>query len=481
MSKDPGCCWNRRAPARGRIALLGALGFAVLVAGSLAAVAGGAEIDLGEIHWSQFQGDPAHSGVAGAGAPSPPYRELWTFQEPGSDRGLSSPVIVGDVALAVGVEGVYGVDLQTGAERVRFPRAGGPLAPPAIGTAGGLTVLVFTEGEEVDASAVVAFDLAHPDEELWRVPIDEVTGSGVSIDGDLVVVGDDGGELYGIGLEKGDLRWKLEGQGRVGAPAAASDGRVVAALFDQNGAATRVVAVDAAGPDDEKPAWTFEAPLLNAGDTVSAPAFGHDGDVVIGTPDRLLSSIDAGGGTRRWTSRLGASLWPTSAPVAGDVVLASDIGGGLYAIDPSTGDRVWSYQLNEPSRGMPLVVGDSVLLGLADGRVVAIDTASAELVWRSEPSTGAIGGIAAGPGVVLVARGGEDGGLVAFASDPQGRLSAIRSPTVPDFPAMLGAFAVALVVLSAALVGIGRLAVLRFGPPEPIESAEPDEPLETDG
>jgi len=463
VPRDSGCTRKGRALARSRFRLLGFLAAAIVAAGAVARPALAAE----PIEWSQFQGDAAHSGVGPEDGPLPPYGQAWTFGEPGSNRGLSSAVIAGDVAIAVGLEGVYAVDLASGVERWRVPRAGGPLAPPALGTSEGRTVVVFTEGAEDDAAAVVAVDVA-TQQELWRTGLEDVSRSGVTMDGGSAFLGDDSGTLYAVDVDSGDLAWTLEEGGQIGSPPAAGGGVVYAAISDPQSGRVMVAAVDEAGvPEGGETLWTYEPPV--AGRSLSAPALTAD-SLLVGISERLLVALSPADGSELWGHRLNTESSQLSAPAAGDVIVVSDLGGGVYGVEPVSGDREWSYQLNELLfRSSPVIVGGFTVVGLQDGRLVAIDLETAELVWESAPAEGAIGGIAVASGTLVAARGGDEGGLVAFVEDPEGELLHVASPTIPDFPVMIGSFAAAFAVVFVVLFGLGKLVESRF----PLDTIEP--------
>src|SRR4029450_7763680 len=81
--------------------------------------------------WSQFQGGPGHPGVLADG-PEPPYRVRWTLPAPTGDA-LSGVVVAGDLAVSVGNEAVYGIDVASGTIEWRGARGGGPRADPGLG------------------------------------------------------------------------------------------------------------------------------------------------------------------------------------------------------------------------------------------------------------------------------------------------------------------------------------------------------------
>ena len=127
-----------------------AAGMAAVAVASLALFATRASAQE-EPTWSQFQGGPGHPGVLADGPP-PPYRVAWTLPAPAGDA-LSGAVVAGDLAVSVGEEAVYGIDVASGVVKWQIPRAGGPLSVPAIGVAGGRRILVYLEGPgPVDAA-----------------------------------------------------------------------------------------------------------------------------------------------------------------------------------------------------------------------------------------------------------------------------------------------------------------------------------------
>ncbi len=431
--------------------------------------------------WGQLQGGPAHTGAAPEG-PDPPYRQAWRFSPP--EGGLSGAVIAGDVAITVGVDAVYGVDLASGKERWTFPRAGGALAIPAVGEVDGRRLLVFTERVGDAQASIVALNL-HNMAPAWRRPLESVSRSGVTIDGSRVFVGDDEGRVYGLDLATGDELWPpAEGAGPIDAPPAVGEGTVYAVAQGGSTRQVQVLAVDAA---DGSTTWTFEPRA--AGATASVPVLA-DGAVIMGFGDRLVRALDAGDGAERWNSLANNLFSPvSSAAYADGAVYIADVSGGLYRIDGDSGERTWSYQFNQlVVRSSPVVSGSSVLLGLDDGRLVAVDTSSGLLVWQVAPSPGLIGAIAAGTGKLVVLKGGEPGSLVAF-EHAEGRLVSIPSPTKLDLGKLLPPFGLAFALVFVAVYVPATLVKRRVGSPgfeeefpaEGEDAAEKEEPGDGDG
>jgi outer membrane protein assembly factor BamB len=444
--------------------------------------------------WSQFQGGPGHPGVLADG-PEPPYRVRWTLPAPTGDA-LSGAVVAGDLAVSVGNEAVYGIDVASGTIEWRVAREGGPLSIPAIGAGPRGRILVFLDGpgpsdaggasegspspsaspsgspsttgpgpsptgpdEQPDVSTLVAVSLADRTE-LWRTPLGETSRSGVTIEGTNAFVGDQGGTVYAVSLESGTITWSAEMDGRVDSAVAVADGQVVAVARNTDTAQVVVAAFDESTGERSWPALAIQA-NSTAG---TAPSAGG-GSLFIGSADRRVRALDTENGTERWAT-LALSLFSPATSLAfdDDGVFAADIAGGLYRLDTADGGRRWSYQLNEVVlRSSPVVSGSSVLLGLGDGRLVAVDVASGHLVWESAPSAGLVGTIALSSDSVIAVKGGRDAGLIAFEHDPQGALVDVPSPTHLEGGTTLTRWALAAVIVFAVAFIPGVWATRRFG------------------
>jgi outer membrane protein assembly factor BamB len=450
--------------------------------------------------WSQFQGGPGHPGVLPDG-PEPPYRVRWTLPAPTGDA-LSGVVIAGDLAVSVGNEAVYGIDVASGTVGWRVARDGGPLSIPAIGAGPRGKIVVFLDGpgpsdaggasegspsprtspspsaepsgspsttgpgpsptgpdEQPDVSTLVAVSLADRTE-LWRTPLGETSRSGVTIEGTNAFVGDQGGTVYAVSLESGTITWSAEMDGRVDSAVAVADGQVVAVARNTDTAQVVVAAFDESTGERSWPAQAIQA-----NSTAGTAASAGGGSLFIGSADRRVRALDSENGTERWAT-LALSLFSPATSLAfdDDGVFAADIAGGLYRLDAADGGRRWSYQLNEVAlRSSPVVSGSSVLLGLGDGRLVAVDVASGHLVWESAPSPGLVGTIALSSNAVIAVKGGRDAGLIAFEHDPQGALVDVPSPTQLEGGTTLTRWALAAVIVFAVAFIPGIWATRRFG------------------
>jgi eukaryotic-like serine/threonine-protein kinase len=456
--------------------------------------------------WSQYQGGPAHEGYAPDG-PQPPFRVRWTLPAP-AGVSLSAAVVEGAVAITVGEEAAYGVDVATGEVSWQVPRAGGPLSVPAVGTdAAGRRVLVYVEGPAVaisgtvspsvtaspsatpsgataspsaspspaadqeDVSSVVAVRLRDR-EELWRTSLEDVSRSGVTIEGNTVYVGDQGGTVYALSLDDGSITWTEQVGGRADTPIAVADGNAYVVGRDADTPRVVLAVFDAATGER---AWS---PLsLQVSSTAGSAPTAGGGSLFLGSADRRVRALDASNGDEQWNGLVLSVFSPATAlAYDGESVYAADVAGGLYRLEAGDGARLWSFHVNEAVlRSAPVVSGSYALLGLGNGGMVAVDVESGHLVWRSPVTPGLIGTFALAGDAVIAVKGGRDAGLIAFEHDPDGILLDEPSPTQFEAGTSLSRWAIAGVLVFGIALALGLLASRRFGRSPETAPEEEDE------
>src|ERR687897_240753 len=328
------------ANARRRRPVVVVFSVAAVVASVLAAASAFAQTSGGP-EWPQFQGGPEHRGVSES-APAPPYRTRWTFPSP-DGSGVSGAVIVDGLAISVGRESVYAVDVATGELAWDVARTDGPVSSPAIVSGRRLTLLYVDGGasttpsptpadgspspspdDEAEAAGASLVAIGLEDQrEVWRVPPRAESRSGVTVDGDVAYVGDQDGTVYAVDVADGMVRWTSEMPGRIDISIAASDGRAVA--ISRNDDSRRIV-VAAHDADDGERLWQI-TPQLSA--TAASSAALTEDALIIGLADRLVRAFGVEDGEERWSSLALQLFSPLTAPaVGGDAVYVADIGGG---------------------------------------------------------------------------------------------------------------------------------------------------------
>jgi outer membrane protein assembly factor BamB len=468
--------------------------------------------------WTQFQGGPGHTGDAPDGPP-PAYLLDWTLAVdlggPDAQYGVSAPVVSGDTIVVVAPDQVLGVDAATGTQAWAVERDLGPSVPAAIATVDGREIVVYTEGfgdgppdpdaspspsspssspsasgspsasadgaddptdPEVFNSHLAAFDLRTQERVFKPVPLDEVSRTGVTVEGSMAFVGANGGKVYAIDLTDGSVTWNVDLGRPLTSPPTVAAGKVLVGL--QSNTSSRLPTVVALNAADGEEAWRLDdqgaaaiVSTVAATDTMAYAAFS-------GSQEASIDAIDLASGERVWRSRVPRLLDPSAtAPpvVTEDAIYVTDALGVTYALTPATGARIWEFALNQNVfRAGPVAVADYVVVGTVDGDLVALDPSSGELVWRSEASASPIRAVAVAGDRLVVVRAGADAGLQAYVHDPDGALVREASPTTLD----PGELALNAGVAGVAVIGLtlllGRFLSDRMGP-APLRSDRDDE------
>lgn len=217
-------------------------------------------------------------------------------------------------------------------------------------------------------------------------------GAGCNPDPGPQYRGNDGrtGEFHDPGVvELDQIVWKHRASSALSGPAALTSD--AAYIVSTDG---RVAALELS---DGTPRWTYD---------LETPAHGPP----VATGRRLLVGTDAGlvavgiDGTEQWRHK-GAPI--ESAPVVVDAVAyVGDIDGNLLAVDAVGGTLIWRAVTAGPIYASPVFAGGNIIAGSGDGGVYAIDPATGEPQWAWNGST-AVRGLSASSGRLFVSAGSE--------------------------------------------------------------------------
>jgi outer membrane protein assembly factor BamB len=427
----------------------------------------------GSIGWTSFQGGPEHQGISSDGPP-PALAVAWRKAGDGQTASASpsSIVVDGGLAIAVSTNQVVALDVTTGDQRWRLGRAPGYLVPAAVDPSSG--ILVFTQGRGGSAT-LVAVRMADRSE-MWRFPVGSalsrpLRGAPVIADGTVFVGGDDG-SVYAIDLTSGARRWTYRAGGMVQTSPAAAGGSVYAVAEDGSSGRATLVAIDAS---TGKRRWSYSPSGVAL--HVSAPTVA-DGRVFVGFGDGTVRAFDAATGRVLWTARVRGLFSAMNAIAAeGGAVYPIDATGALYRFDAATGERAWDFQFTTTCvRSAPLVARGYAYVGLDDGSVAAVDVASGKQVWIADTGTGAVGGMAAADGTLLVpsvGTSGNGGSIVAFRHT-NAPLQIVDSPTTLHLGSAFSNFGIAFVIVLGGLLLVFGVLVRRRDRTPGVGLAAPD-------
>ncbi len=110
------------------------------------------------------------------------------------------------------------------------------------------------------------------------------------------------------------------------------------------------------------------------------------GLLLAGTREGVVVALDPANGSVQWKVELSSEI--SAAPVAsGRIVIARTNDGRLYALDATSGNRLWVYSSATPplslrGAGRPLIDGDRVYAGFSSGKLTALALDDGEVLWE---------------------------------------------------------------------------------------------------
>ncbi|WP_028650328.1 PQQ-binding-like beta-propeller repeat protein [Nocardioides halotolerans] len=240
-------------------------------------------------------------------------------------------------------------------------------------------------------------------------------------DGDVMVVAEPDGLVSLRTTDSGEMRWRIELEGPILAPAVLAGDAVVVADSHK-----RVWALSVA---DGRALWVRELP-----DVVSATPVTVGRLVAVPSDDGSVTAVDLTNGDVAWQVTLGGAV-RTSPAYDGEHLLTGDLSGTLTALEPDSGDTAWSASLDSGLVQGPLVADGRVLVEDSDG-VVHGFSRDGDIDWQTRSRGVGEMPMAAGNGVLVALDLGER--LTAFDLEDGHRLWRREVPKTRSAPAVIG-------------------------------------------
>lgn len=112
-----------------------------------------------------------------------------------------------------------------------------------------------------------------------------------------------------------------------------------------------------------------------------------DGQLLLGTRDAQVISLDKTDGHQLWRTRVSSEV--LSPPKqAGDVLVVHTVDGNIVGLNSHNGNLIWTFNRQVPiltlrGTGTPLIVDDKVIVGLSNGKLVALSASDGKSLWES--------------------------------------------------------------------------------------------------
>jgi len=113
----------------------------------------------------------------------------------------------------------------------------------------------------------------------------------------------------------------------------------------------------------------------------SSPAVVDD-VIYVGSGDNNVYALNATTGRKVWNYTTGNCVQWSSPAVVGGVVYVGSTDNKIYALNAATGTTVWNYATGGAVWSSPAVVGGVVYVGSNDGNVYALNAATGTTVWN---------------------------------------------------------------------------------------------------
>ena len=226
-------------------------------------------------------------------------------------------------------------------------------------------------------------------EEIWIYEATEKIGSLSPVSDGIMAVPDKGGRIHLLNARTGQNRLVFRTPKSTIAPPVIAHDHV---YFSAGGQLYAIDALEKEVPGQYQfkrvwaQLWLWQVP------GVSRPA-GQQGGRWRFSPDGADSSIVA------------------SPAVSNTRVYVGDLNGRLYAVDPLSGNELWSFQAEGGVYASPLVAGSTVYIATQHGYVYAIDGSEGRELWKLDLGKGVNEPLAFADGVLYIRT--EDGSVHA--------------------------------------------------------------------
>lgn len=340
--------------------------------------------------WLSFRGNSQLTGVAPGELPEN-LELLWTFE---TEDGIESTAAIATGTVYVGsLDGyLYALNLENGELQWKYQASGEIKSSPTVFR----NVLHFGDGMGV----FHAVD-AQTGERKWTFEAEAEIISSANVAQDRLLFGAYDQYLYCLSAEDGKLIWKFETEGYVHGTPAIINGAVVISGCDGY------------------------LRLINIADGVEQQKIGL-GDYVAASPAILEDRAYAGTfGNQVWCAELQNSeiLWEyehperhfpfyASAAVTADIVVIGGRDKIVHALEPQTGQLLWTYPAKSRVDSSPVIVGERVFFGTVGGELVALNLNSGKKTWEFVIGASIIASPSVAAGKLVI--GADDGRIYCF-------------------------------------------------------------------
>lgn len=273
----------------------------------------------------------------------------------------------------------------------------------------------------------------------WQYQADGEIKSSPTVDDSTVYFGDEHGTFHAVDRQTGQPRWTFAAEAGITSSANRAQGHLYFGSYDQHlyclnaatGAQTWKIATDGyihstpvlyeknvavAGCDGVLRLLDLndgsERQQLAMGTYVAGSAAVHAGRAYVGTFGNEVLGIDLVAGEVLWRYQHPVRKFPfyASPAATNDAVIIGGRDKLVHALDPETGQALWTYPAGSRVDSSPVIAGDRVYFGA--GALIALELKSGTEVWRFETGAPITASPAVAAGRLVI--GATDGVLYCF-------------------------------------------------------------------
>jgi len=231
----------------------------------------------------------------------------------------------------------------------------------------GAAIAPLLEPADAEPSTGASPASADPPGAAWRFRTSGEIWSDPVRDGDAILFGSRDGSLYAVEVTTGEEIWRLRVGDEVKVRPVVS-GAIVLGLSAEG---TLVAAERASGVE----LWRSRLPA-----PVELPPALVDERVVTADESGKVCAFDLHSGRELWHTSLSGSIDGLAA--SDGIVFASDWSDSLHALDPVSGEIVWSVRLGDRASASLTLADGRILLPMADDTVRALALDGGRELWR---------------------------------------------------------------------------------------------------
>ncbi|MBK8606235.1 MAG: PQQ-binding-like beta-propeller repeat protein [Chitinophagaceae bacterium] len=216
--------------------------------------------------------------------------------------------------------------------------------------------------------------------EVWRYSSDANVISTPVVANDMVIFGNQNGDISGISIKDGTKKWEFKTKGSIFSSPASLNGKVVFGSADGN--------IYCLNSKTGKLIWKTKT-----GAAVLASPLISDEDVFIGGSDHTFRKLNLNTGKTIWSyTELSGPVVSTPILYDGKVIFGA-WDKNLYAVDKNTGSLFWKWNNGSsirnysPAACIPVTHDGVVYIVAPDRYITAINITTGKTLWRNNNAT----------------------------------------------------------------------------------------------